>query len=127
LKADALGCLVLAGLISVISAVPVVRQNIDVVGWVLIYIVCVACAAFVWHHEKAPETPKKWLILALISLLGAPLFYGTSRLVASIFFSTEPETSRYFDIAMTVLIAPGLTFISIAGAARAALMSDGFK
>jgi hypothetical protein len=123
LKADALGFLVLAGLFFVISAFPVVRQNMDGVGWLLTYVIGVACAAFVWHHEKAPKTPRKWLMLALISLVGALLFYGFSRLAAVVFFSTEPEASRFFDIGLTVLIAPGLTFISIAGAARAAFKS----
>jgi len=121
LKADALGFLVLAALVFVMSAFPVVRQNMDGVGWLLICVVGVPCAEFVWRHEKAPKTPRKWFVLALISLVGAPLFYGFSRLAAVVFFRTEPEASRFFDIILTVMIAPGLTFISVAGAVRAFL------
>lgn len=121
LKADALGFLVLAALTLLMCAFPVVRQNVEGVGWLLIILSGVPCAEFVWRHEKAPKTPRKWFLLALISLVAAPFFYGGSRLIALCFFHAEPAASRDFDIVLTLMIAPGLTFISVAGGIRAYL------
>lgn len=123
LKADALGFLVLATLMLATSALAVVRQNMDGVSWLLICVFCVPCAEFIWRHKKAPKTPGKWFVLALISLAGALFFYGGSRLIALAFFNAEPDASRVFDIILTLMIAPGLTFICVAGGIRAFLHS----
>jgi hypothetical protein len=119
LKADASGFVVLAALMLVISCFPIVRQNMEGLEWLLVCVLGLPCAEFVWRHEKAPKTPGKWLMLALISLVGAPSFYVFSRLAAEVFFRIEPATSRVFDSILTVMISPGLTSISLAGAVRA--------
>jgi apolipoprotein N-acyltransferase len=123
LKADALGFIVLAALMFVVAAFPAIGASLSVIESLFIFGITALCAAFVWRHEKAPKTTGRWLMLALITLVGAPLFYGFSRLVAVAFFRTEPEASRFFDIILTVIIAPGLTFISLAGAVRSLLLS----
>lgn len=121
MKADALGFFVLAALTLLMCAFPVVRQNVEGVGWLLMILFGVPCAEFVWRHEKAPKTPRKWFLLALISLAAAPSFYGGCSLIARGFFHAEPAASRDFDIVLTLMIAPGLTFISVAGGIRAYL------
>ena len=88
--------------------------------WVFIYLMEVACAIFVWHHDKAPKQPRKWLFYALCSVLAALLWLVYSRLGAGLFFwGSEPKGSQAFDFAVALLISPGLTIIAIIGSVRA--------
>lgn len=117
--ADAIGLAVLAVLVSLVSLfVPSVE--VPEVLWAFIYVMWAACALFVWRHQKAPERATRWLLLAVASVIGAPIWYGVAVLVARLAFgSNEPELSKTFDILVTLIMAPGLTFIAITGWVRA--------
>lgn len=77
-------------------------------------------AWYVWNDRRAPETPKKWFFIAFCTLVAAPLFYGFAIIVAAIAFGgNEPTSSAKIDLFLAMTIAPGFTFIAIAGGMRA--------
>lgn len=121
--ADLAGLFILAAVVMVVALfVPASQVPIGI--WVMVYGMAAATSLFVWRHPKSPNTPRKWLLLAIYSLVAAPLFYGFAVISARIFFlGNEPNGSKGFDIFLTLMIAPGLTIVSIIGAVRAMLLS----
>jgi hypothetical protein len=119
--ADVLGFGVLALMVAAVAAlVPTTAVAGGV--WPFGYAIWALCAWFVWHHPSAPKRPLSWLFIALLSLVVAPLWYGVAVLAALFLFSgAEPQLSRAFDISITFLLAPGLTFIFVSGSVRAYL------
>lgn len=117
--ADVIALTVLAALVTVMSLF-VPSSEVPGVLWVFIYVIWAACAYFIWHHRKAPESATRWLLLAILSVVGASLWFGMAALIAHLSFgSNEPGLSKTFDILVTLIIAPGLTFIALTGWVRA--------
>ena len=117
--ADFFGLTVLAALVALMSLY-VPSSEVPGVLWVFIYMIWAAFAYFIWHHRRAPERAARWLILAALSVIGAALWFGMATLAAHLSFgSNEPGLSKVFDMTVTLIIAPGLTFIALAGWVRA--------
>lgn len=117
--ADMIGLIALAALVGIVSLF-VPGSDVPLMMWMFIYMMWVVCALFVWHHRSAPSKPRTWLVLALCSVVGAPIWYGVAALTALIFFNgSEPGLSKSFDLIMTLIFAPGLTFIALTGWIRA--------
>lgn len=112
--ADVFGLVLLAAM-TLIASLFVPSVQVPSIAWAFIYPIVSAAALFVWHHPKAPKQPMKWLLLSLYSLIAAPLCFGFLALCARIFFTIEPENSRLFDLAMTLIISPGFTIVAILG------------
>lgn len=92
--------------------------------WMFIYALWSGCGLFVWQAPRAPAAPRKWLYLAGFSLLAAPFWYVFATLAGRLFFgSNEPALSNGFDLVVTCLLAPGFTFVAVAGSARALVSS----
>jgi hypothetical protein len=121
--ADLAGLFILAAVV-VIAALVVPVSQVAVGIWVMVYAMAAVTSLFVWRHPKSPHAPKKWLLLAIYSLAAAPLFYGLAVIAARIFFlGNEPSGSKGFDIFLTLMIAPGLTIVSLIGAVRAVFLA----
>lgn len=117
-----ISALLLLALVIGAAALFVPASEISVGIWVVIYAMAAVASLFVWHHPNSPNSPWKWLLLALYSIIAAPLFYGFAIVMARIFFlGNEPSGSKGFDIFIALLIAPGLTIVSIIGAVRSML------
>ena len=110
--------ILLAGLMAtVVPFVP--HANFSGAVWCFIYLIWAIFGAFVWHHPRAPSCPRRWLNVAILSLVAAPLWYGFALLAAKVFFrGDEPALSEGIDLIVTLIICPGLTFVAIAGAVR---------
>lgn len=119
LKSDLVGLSVLAVLVVLaIAAMPYGQTPIGM--WFFIYCGWAALAEFAWRHPKAPCTASRWLLYAVYSVIAAALWFGFSRLLSKVFFgANEPGLSLTFDLALLLILSPGLTFIAVAGSARA--------
>ncbi|MFJ2986827.1 hypothetical protein ACIPF8_03095 [Collimonas sp. NPDC087041] len=117
--ANIIGLVILAALMTLMSLY-VPGSEVPGVFWVFIYVIWAAFAYFIWHHRKAPESATRWLILAALSVIGAALWFGIATLIAHLSFGgNEPGLSKIFDVTVALIIAPGLTFIALAGWVRA--------
>lgn len=122
-KANLAGLAVLAVLIALVSLL-VPETEVSKPLWLVAYAVLVVCALFIWHHKRAPVHPTQWLVLAVYCLVGAAAWYGFSRAVAHLAFGPgEPGLSRFFDIGVALMIAPGLAFVAFAGWIRALVLN----
>lgn len=116
------GLFVLALLI-VILAVSISFLKIPFSIWLIICGIWFWIAIGTWK-EYYFWGPKDWLILAGESILYALLWCGIFRIISYLishffFKENEPIISKVFDFGVALLISPGITFISIAGAVRA--------
>lgn len=117
--ADMIGLIALAALVGLVSFF-VPGSDVPLMMWMFVYIMWGVCALFIWHRRRAPTKPQTWLVLALCSVVGAPIWYGVAALAAFMFFDgSELGLSKTFDLIMTLIFAPGLTFIALTGWIRA--------
>ena len=118
MKANLIGLLALAILVAVTS---LLVPSLDVAKpmWLFAYVLWVVCALFVWHHRLAPVKPGKWLLAAIGSVVAAILWFGSARLVARLALGDGGSgLSRFFDLGVALMIAPGVAFIALAGWVR---------
>lgn len=113
---DAIGLIVLMIMVGVLATF-VSSSDIYKPFWIPIYVAWAAGALFLWRKFDAlimrPE------LIAALSLGGALLWYLVMRGVAYLVFSSEePELSRVFDLIVTLILSPGITFIALAGYVR---------
>ncbi|WP_174929790.1 hypothetical protein [Burkholderia lata] len=114
---DITGLIVQAVLVAVLSMF-VPPAEIPRPLWVPIYAAWAVCAIFIWR--KVEPTNKPWLLIGLYSVGGAAIWYAVTRAISRwIFGSVEAELSQVFDLLVALAISPGLTFVAIAGWARA--------
>jgi tryptophan-rich sensory protein len=120
---DIIGLIALAGLIGLVSLF-VPASAVPPVMWVFIYLVWMMGALFIWHHRNAPEKPQTWLVLALCSGVAASIWSGIANLAASVAVGAhEPGLSKVFDLIVTSIFSPGLTFIAVTGWIRALMVA----
>ena len=122
-KANLAGLVVLAVLIALVSLL-VPEAEVSKPLWLFAYAGLGVCALFIWHHKRAPSHPAQWLFLTACCLMGAAAWFGLTRAVAHLAFGAdEPGLSRFFDIGVALMIAPGLAFVAFAGWIRALILS----
>jgi hypothetical protein len=115
---DMIGLIALAGLIG-LASVFMPASAVPLVMWVLIYLVWMMGALFIWYHRKAPDRPQTWFVLSLCSVVGVPIGHGIATLAALPFGASDPALAKTFDLIITLMFSPGLTFIAVAGWVRA--------
>lgn len=122
--ADTIGLAILAVLVG-LGAFFVPNAKVPLWMWAFIYVIWLLCALFIWHHPRAPERPRTWLVVAVGTVIGAPIWYGFAALAALVFYSgSEPGLSKTFDLIMTLMLAPGLTCIALTGWVRASMLGQ---
>jgi len=99
-----------------------------------IYIAWCLISVYTWEHaHQKINNAKDWLIIALYSIFGLAFLilaaiveiYMTTGLYATTIYTTGSNIAEHinFSVFITILVAvsccPGLTFIALAGAARA--------
>ena len=94
------------------------RYGVSLGLWVLVCVLWVARALFVWAKLKGSTSAKQWLLFVGYSVGGGLGWYLFARAVAHITFSNEPQLSWLIDTVISLVIAPGLTFIFLAGWVR---------
>lgn len=126
--ADAVGLIVLTLLIALVILISSFIPNV-IIPWgycVVVYLLWLVCSLFVWHRTKTPPQPRVWLTWALYSVIFAPIWFGFAAVMEFLIDSAKGEsTTSYIDIAMALMVAPGSTFIFIAGWVRALKLKKG--
>jgi hypothetical protein len=114
--ADAIGLLTLM-LMVVILAAFVSPSIVPTPLWIPIYLAWAVGALFAWY--KLEIVRQNWSLAVASSVGVAILWYGASRGIAYMTFrSGEPGLSKVFDVIVTLILSPGLTFVAIAGYVR---------
>lgn len=92
--------------------------------WIAIYFGWAATALFVWY--KMDSYKNNWLTIAGFSIGGAVLWYAVTRMASHFVFGAGESTlSKIFDLAIALMMAPGLTFIALAGWVRQLIQQKG--
>lgn len=125
LKSDLAGLAVLAMLAFLVAVKPGGQTPAEM--WPFIYGGWAALAVFSWRHSHAPRTAGKWCLYALYSVVLAALWYGLSLFWRGALDGGESNMSETFDFVLLLIVSPGFTCISIAGAARAMAMKRLFQ
>lgn len=127
-KSDAIGLVVLTAEIGLL--IPVfTSEEIPIVIWIVIYVALAITAIYLWHSEKSPKTPSGWLGYAAGSVVLGGLFFvadvwvGRSGHPNLPLLDAATRAGGPFGFVSTLIVCPGLTFISIAGIARAYYLS----
>ena len=101
--------------------------GVPVVIWIVVAVGLGVGAYFVWRNEKSPKTPAGWLWFAIGSVVSGLVFFACDVLVGGS-GHTNPSVLEAakraggpFGFGLTLLVCPGLTFISIAGIAWAGI------
>ncbi len=114
--ADAVGLFALMVLVVILQTF-VSPANIATPLWIPIYLVWAVCAIFVWHKPAAVW--RRWGLIGTLSMGGAVLWYVVTRGIAHMVFAIdESDLSKAIDIAVALILSPGITFIAIAGYVR---------
>jgi hypothetical protein len=128
LKSDAIGLVLLATEIGLL--IPVfISEEMPIVIWIVIYLVFAITAIYCWHSDKSPKTPGGWLEYAAGSVVPGGISFACDVWIGRIVHPNLPlldaakETIGPFGFGLTLIVFPGLTFISIAGIARAYFLS----
>jgi hypothetical protein len=123
-KSDAIGLVVLATEIALL--IPVFTPaEIPILIWILVYLVLGITAVYLWHSEKSPRTPVGWLGYAAGSFVLGGLFFAADVWVGRSGHPNLPlldaatRAGGPFGFVSTLFVCPALTFISVAGVARA--------
>jgi carbon starvation protein CstA len=86
-----------------------------------------ACALWMWHDEKTAEklsNSNEWAAAVVSSVLMGAVSFAIDVMVGSwnnpgtSVFQAAAKASGPFGIALTILICPGLTIVTIAGLVR---------
>ena len=114
---DAIGLFVLMMLVAILAAF-VSASEIPRLLWIPIYAAWAVGAIFVWR--KVESEKNRWLLIGLSSIGGAVLWYAATRAISRLIFGgAESELSKVIDLLIALILSPGLTFVAIAGWARA--------
>jgi tellurite resistance protein TehA-like permease len=114
---DMIGLLALTALIGLVSLF-VPASAVPLLMWLCIYLAWMGSALFIWYHRKAPDRPQAWLVLSLCSVAGVPVWHVISAALIS-FGGNEHGLAKTFDLIVTLIFSPGLTFIAVTGWIRA--------
>jgi hypothetical protein len=117
---DAIGLAVLLVLVASIAFLTP-DTKVPRLLWIGIYLMWAASAVFVWN--KFDGGWRRWPLVAVASVAGAVAWYFVTREISGLIFrGDEPQLSKVFDVAIALMASPGITFIAIAGWARASLI-----
>ena len=126
--ADATGYFVLTAEV-LLSALVLRGAGVPAVIWIVIAVTLGVGAHFVWRSEKFPKTAEGWLWSATGSVILGLVFFACDVLVGGSGHPSLPpwEAAKHpggpFGFGLTLVVCPGLTFISIAGIARTGIAS----
>lgn len=119
--ADLLGLVLLTLQIGALAAI-VGPADVPATAWAFAVAMTAAVALYVWRHPKAPPAPSAWLCGAVWTVPLATAVYGLLTLTSVLSMGHNASAlSRGVDLAIAWMVAPGLTVIALAGAARAAV------
>jgi hypothetical protein len=121
-KSDAIALTVLALELALPIAV-ISPAEISFVLWIFIYLILAIAAIYCWRNEKSPKTPGGWLAYSIASVVFGIAFFACDIWIGG---SGHPNLSLLdaakeavgpFGFGLTLIVCPGLTFISVAGIA----------
>ena len=101
---------------------------------VLAYLVLAGLALYLWHKEPPVEhlsEPGEWAVAILGSVLAGGVSFGIDILVGLIInpqltpIEAGTKAGSPFGFALTVMLCPGFTMLTIAGLLRAFLLQMG--
>jgi hypothetical protein len=129
LLADSAGFAVLAILYALCLAIyPGVRSvALDPIRFVALYLPFALIGFLVWHQEQASGKSPRWATVA-ISSIGLGSFFFLCNIAIGHYLDPElplltaaVELRGPWGIATTLLVCPGVTFLSVSGWARSRL------
>jgi hypothetical protein len=126
--ADATGYFVLTAEV-LLSALVLRGAGVPAAFWIVIAVGLGVGAHFVWHSEKSAKTAEGWLWSAMGSVIVGLVFFacdvwvGGSGHASLSAWEAAKNAGGPFGFGLTLVVCPGLTFISIAGIARTGVAS----
>ena len=121
--ADAIGLVVLAGLVALCAAV-VPPSEVAAPLFFFVYLALAAGGIYAWHSDKSPQDPSGWLLLVLGGVILGALFLGAEAVVGHIhhpelsLFDAAKQSGGPFGFALIIMGVPAIAFIALAGAVR---------
>ncbi|MGA2028587.1 MAG: hypothetical protein ABSG87_00725 [Verrucomicrobiota bacterium] len=106
--ADAIGLIVLAGLIALCAAI-IPSSEVTPLCFFFAYLALAVVGLFVWHNGNFPERPWAWLLLVFFAALIGIINWGIDILIGA---------TQSADGILTIIIFPAMIFVALAGAAR---------
>jgi hypothetical protein len=125
--ADATGYFVLTA--EVLLSALVLRAGVPAAIGIVIAVGLGVGAHFVWHSEKSAKTAEGWLWSAMGSVIVGLVFFacdvwvGGSGHASLSAWEAAKNAGGPFGFGLTLVVCPGLTFVSIAGIARTGVAS----
>jgi hypothetical protein len=126
--ADPTGYFVLTAEV-LLSALVLRGAGVPAAIWIVIAAGLGVGAHFVWRSEKSAKTAEGWLWSAMGSVIVGLVFFacdvwvGGSRHASLSAWEAAKNAGGPFGFGLTLVVCPGLTFISIAGIARTGVAS----
>jgi len=125
--ANAVGLIVLAGMVSVIAFF-VPATQIPGPMWILVYVVLAVTALYTWHREALMNSTVGCLLLIAASLFFGALFLAADIIIGQIhhpdesWFGGAAKVGGPFGLPLTMLVFPGLFSVGLAGLARSVIL-----
>ena len=119
IKADAVGLIVLALLITLASFL-ISSEIIAKPLWIFIYLILASCGLFLWRRVGSIKKTRQWFFISILSFPAAVIWFWVSGAISyALHGNAVSDFSVSFDMAMALMFAPGLASIAFAGWIRA--------